>query len=284
MSLLVRDLVKMGETQLKKAGCPDPKNDAEILYCYMRNIDRNQFIMEWSEIVDDRICDKYFDLIAERSTRRPLQHITGTQNIMGLEFGIREDVLIPRMDTEALIGKAEEIIKKKGKASVLDICCGSGCVGISLAARNKGVKLTMADISPAAKALAEANAKKFGIKTDVLLGDLFAPVKKKYHIIVSNPPYIPSAVLETLEDEVKRFEPKEALDGGALGLDFYERIIKEAPLHLKKEGWLVLEIGHDQAAQVRTITEETNLYEEYETAKDLAGKTRVFAARIKGKR
>ena len=77
---------------------------------------------------------------------------------------------------------------------------------------------------------------------------------------------------------------KEALDGGALGLDFYERIIKEAPLHLKKEGWLVLEIGHDQAAQVRTITEETNLYEEYETAKDLAGKTRVFAARIKGKR
>ncbi|HUM56608.1 MAG TPA: methyltransferase, partial [Bacillota bacterium] len=167
MSLLVRDLVKMGETQLKKVKCPDPKKDAEVLYCYMRNIDRNQFIMEWSEIVDDRICDKYFDLIAERSTRRPLQHITGIQNIMGLDFGIREDVLIPRMDTETLIEKTEEIIKQKGKASVLDLCCGSGAVGISLAVRNKGVKLTMADISSAAKALAEANAKKFGIKTDV---------------------------------------------------------------------------------------------------------------------
>ncbi len=116
MSLVVKDLVKMGETQLAKAGCPDPKVDAELLYCYMKNIDRTAFIMEWSDVVEDRICEKYFDLISIRATRRPLQHIVGTQDFMGLSFGVREDVLIPRPETETLVEKAEEIIGRTRSA------------------------------------------------------------------------------------------------------------------------------------------------------------------------
>ncbi len=282
MSLLVRDLIKMGETQLKKTGCPEPKTDAEALYCFMREMDRNEFIMEWSETVEDKICDKYFDLVAERSMRRPIQHITGRQNIMGLDIGVREDVLIPRMDTETVILKADEIIKTyKKPPSVLDMCCGSGVIGVVLAKRNSGIKLTMSDSSPAAKALAESNARRYGIKTNVLLGDLFAPVKKKYDIIVSNPPYIPSDIIDTLEIEVKRFEPAEALDGGPQGLDFFEKIAAEAPDHLKKEGCLIFETGHDQAAQVRTIINATGVFGEPETERDLSGNNRVVWARLK---
>ena len=285
MSLIVKDLVKMGETQLHKAGCPESKLDAELLYCYMKNIDRTEFIMEWSDMVEDRICEQYFDLIAIRATRRPLQHIVGVQEFMGLTFGVREDVLIPRHDTETVAEKAEEIIKANKIKTVLDLCCGSGVIGISLARRNSGLKVTATDSSAAAKALTESNAKRNGVKLDVTIGDLFTPLgHKKYDMIVSNPPYIPREVIGTLDDEVRRFEPQEALDGGPTGLDFYQKIIADAPSHLKKAGWLVLEIGHDQAKAVTKMIEETAAFEEISVYKDLAKHDRTVVAQLAGKK
>jgi release factor glutamine methyltransferase len=285
MSLIVKDLVKMGETQLIKAGCPEPKLDAELLYCHMKNIGRTEFIMEWSDVVEDRICEQYFDLVAIRATRRPLQHIVGTQEFMGLTFGVREDVLIPRHDTETVVEKAEEILKKHKIKTVLDLCCGSGIIGISLAKRNPGLKVTATDISAAAKALTESNAKRNGVKINVQLGDLFTPLgRKKYDMIVSNPPYIPREVIGTLDDEVRRFEPQDALDGGPSGLDFYHKIITGAPGHLDKAGWLVLEIGHDQAKDVVGMIEETGAFEEVAVYQDLAGHDRTVAARLAGKK
>ena len=284
MSLAVKDLVKMGQTQLTKAQCPDPKVDAEQLYCFMKNIDRTEFIMEWSDIVEDRICEQYFDLIALRSTRKPLQHITGTQDFMGLTFGVREDVLIPRQDTETVVEKAEEIIKANKIKTVLDLCSGSGVIGISLAKRTPGIKVSASDHSAAAKALIQTNAKRMGVKVDVLLGDLFSPIgRKKYDMIISNPPYIPREVISTLEDEVRRFEPQDALDGGPTGLDFYEKIIAQAPEHLKKAGWLVLEIGHDQADAVKKLLAETGAFEEAAVYQDLAGRNRTVAVKLAGK-
>lgn len=285
MSLVVKDLVKMGETQLKKAGCPEPKLDAELLYCFMKNIDRTEFIMEWSDVVEDRICEQYFDLIAIRATRRPLQHIIGTQDFMGLTFGVREDVLIPRHDTETVVEKAEEIIKGSKVKTMLDLCCGSGIIGISLAKRNPGLKVTSTDASAAAKALTEANAKRNSVKINVLIGDLLTPLgRKKFDMIVSNPPYIPREVIGTLADEVRRFEPQDALDGGPSGLDFYHRIIKDAHGHLKKAGWLVLEIGHDQAKAVIGMMEEAGAYDDIAVYKDLAGHDRTVVARLAGKK
>ena len=285
MSLVVKDLVKMGETQLVKAGCPEPKLDAELIYCYMKNIDRTQFIMEWSDMVEDRICEQFFDLIAIRATRRPLQHITGTQDFMGLTFGVREDVLIPRHDTETVVEKAEELIRTKKVKTMLDLCCGSGAMGISLAKRNPGLKVTATDISAAAKALTQTNAKRNSVKMDVLIGDLFTPLgHKKYDMIVSNPPYIPREVIGTLADEVRRFEPQEALDGGPSGLEFYHKIITGAPMHLKKSGWLVLEIGHDQAKAVVKLLDETGAFGEIGVFKDLAKHDRTVVAQLAGKK
>ena len=285
MSLIVKDLVKMGETQLIKAGCPEPKLDAELLYCHMKNIGRTEFIMEWSDVVEDRICEQYFDLVAIRATRRPLQHIIGTQEFMGLTFGVREDVLIPRHDTETVVEKAEELLKKNKIKTVLDLCCGSGVIGISLAKRNPGLKVTATDISAAAKALTESNAKRNSAKINVQLGDLFTPLgRKKFDMIVSNPPYIPREVIGTLDDEVRRFEPQDALDGGPSGLDFYHKIINEAPGHLNKAGWLVLEIGHDQAKDVAGMIEETGAFEEATVYQDLAGHDRTVAAQLGGKK
>ena len=285
MSLIVKDLVKMGETQLVKAGCPEPKLDAELLYCYMKNIDRTEFIMEWSDMVEDRICEKYFDLVAIRATRRPLQHIVGTQAFMGLTFGVREDVLIPRHDTETVVERAEEIIRKSKVKTLLDLCCGSGAIGISLVKRNPGIKATATDSSAAAKALTQSNAKRNSVKIDVLIGDLFTPIgHKKYDMIVSNPPYIPREVIGTLADEVRRFEPQDALDGGPSGLDFYHKIITEAPMHLKKAGWLVLEIGHDQAKAVAKLLEETGAFDEIAVYKDLAKNDRTVVAQLAGKK
>ncbi len=281
MSLIVKDLVKMGEIQLNKAGCPEPKLDAELLYCFMKNINRTEFIMEWSDIVEDRICEKYFDLIAIRATRRPLQHIIGTQEFMGLPFGIREDVLIPRHDTETVVEKAEEIIRSNKVKTVLDLCCGSGAIGVSLAKRNPSLKVTATDSSAAAKALTQSNAKRNSVKIDVQLGDLFTPLgHKKYDMIVSNPPYIPREVIGTLADEVRRFEPQEALDGGPTGLDFYHKIIAEAPVHLKKAGWLVLEIGHDQAKAITKLLDESGAYDEITVYKDLAKNDRTVVAQM----
>lgn len=285
MSLIVKDLVKMGETQLAKAGCPEPKLDAELLYCYMKNIDRTQFIMDWSDMVEDRICEQYFDLIALRATRRPLQHIIGTQDFMGLTFGVREDVLIPRHDTETVVEKAEEIINKAKVKTVLDLCCGSGVIGVSLAKRIPGLKVTASDSSAAAKALTQSNAKRNNVKIDVELGDLFIPLgRKKFDMIVSNPPYIPREVIGTLDDEVRRFEPQEALDGGPTGLDFYQKIISAAPGHLKKAGWLVLEIGHNQAKAVTKLLEEDGSFDEIAVFKDLAKHDRTVVAKLAGRK
>jgi release factor glutamine methyltransferase len=285
MSLIVKDLVKMGETQLAKAGCPEPKLDAELLYCFMKKIDRTEFIMEWSDMVEDRICEQYFDLIAIRATRRPLQHIVGTQEFMGLIFGVRDDVLIPRHDTETVVEKAEEIIRKSKGKTLLDLCCGSGAIGISLALRNPGLKVTATDSSAAAKALTQSNAKRNNVKVDVQIGDLFTPLgHKKYDMIVSNPPYIPREVIGTLDDEVRRFEPQEALDGGPLGLDFYHKIINDAPGHLKKAGWLVLEIGHDQAKAVVKLLEENGSFVEINVFKDLAKHDRTVVAQLAGRK
>jgi release factor glutamine methyltransferase len=285
MSLVVKDLVKMGETQLAKAGCPEPKLDAELLYCFMKNIDRTEFIMEWSDLVEDRICEKYFDLISVRATRRPLQHIIGTQDFMGLTFGVREDVLIPRHDTETVVEKAEEILKANKVKTMLDLCCGSGAIGISLAKRNPGLKVTATDSSAGAKALTQSNAKRIGVKIDTQLGDLFVPLgRKKFDMIVSNPPYIPREVIGTLDDEVRRFEPQEALDGGPTGLDFYHKIVTDAPAHLKKAGWLVLEIGHDQAKDVVRMIQETGAFADATVHKDLAGHDRTVVAQLAGRK
>lgn len=293
-----RILVKEGEYRLAKAFCMDAKIDAEELYCFLTGIDRVHLFLKANEEVDPETEEKYMELIARRAQRIPLQHITGVQEFMGHTFKVSPDVLIPRQDTETLVLEAGRTIqanpqkkagfwdrlKGRGDWEVLDLCCGSGAVGISLAKMYSNIRVTAADISEAAVRVAEDNAQNLRARVKFLQGDMFAPLGgRKFDMIVSNPPYIRTNMISILQEEVKKHEPLTALDGGRDGLDFYRIIVEQAADHLTSGGWLLMEIGHDQGEDLRKMLKDSQKYTPAEVVKDLPGRDRVVKCRLKSK-
>lgn len=296
MSLPLKELISIGAKQLRDAGVADAETDAKELYCFMQNMDRTALMLRWQEILQDNQCEAYFDLVEKRASRVPLQHITGRQEFMGLPFEVNDKVLIPRQDTETMVEDALELMEKgtlrgqeytdglKKGGDVLDLCCGSGAIGISIAKMAKGVHVTCSDLSKEALEVAERNACLNGCKSVKLTeSDMFDAFcgrlgKKKFNLIISNPPYIPPSVIEGLEPEVRDHEPMMALDGGEEGLDFYRIIAEQAPEHLKKGGVLMLEIGFDQKEAVKELLRETEQFEKIVGLTDLTGKDRIIAA------
>ena len=291
-----RILVKEGEYQLSKAFCMDPKIDAQELYCYLTGLDKVSLFLKAEEEVDPETEEKYMELIRRRAERIPLQHITGVQEFMGYTFRVNPHVLIPRQDTETLVTEAAKTIqstpreklsffeKLKGRKEwdVLDLCCGSGAVGISLAKICSNVKVTATDISAEAVETAEANAEDLRVKVRFLTGDMFDPVKgRKFDMIVSNPPYIRTNMISILQEEVKDHEPLNALDGGRDGLDFYRTIVERAADFLKPEGFLLMEIGHDQGEDLRKMLKDSGKYSPAVVIKDLPGRDRVVKCKLK---
>ncbi len=281
MSLLISDIILMGQKQLAEGGVENSKLEAEQIYCHLKKIDKMGFFQRWSKEAEDGEIEAFFEMVKRRASREPLQHILGETEFMGYPFKVKKEVLIPRMDTEAVVLQAKEHIENKDK--VLDLCCGSGIIGISLykmmEEEKKSIKLTSVDLSQKALELTDENAKLNGVKLELLESDLFTNKKiKKYNLIVSNPPYIKSADIATLQVEVREHDPLLALDGGETGLDFYEKIVDEAPSHLKKKGYLVFEIGYDQGVSVAKLMKEKG-FSDIEITKDLAGRDRA----VKGK-
>lgn len=291
-----RILVKEGEYQLSKAFCMDPKIDAQELYCYLTGLDKVSLFLKAEEEVDPETEEKYMELIRRRAERIPLQHITGVQEFMGYTFRVNPHVLIPRQDTETLVTEAAKTIqstpreklsffeKLKGRKEwdVLDLCCGSGAVGISLAKICSNVKVTATDISAEAVETAEANAEDLRVKVRFITGDMFEPVKgRKFDMIVSNPPYIRTNMISILQEEVKDHEPLNALDGGRDGLDFYRTIVEKAADFLKPEGFLLMEIGHDQGEDLRKMLKDSGKYSPAVVIKDLPGRDRVVKCKLK---
>ena len=291
-----RILVKEGEYQLSKAFCMDPKIDAQELYCYLTGLDKVSLFLKAEEEVDPETEEKYMELIRRRAERIPLQHITGAQEFMGYTFKVNPHVLIPRQDTETLVTEAAKTIqstpreklsffeKLKGRKEwdVLDLCCGSGAVGISLAKICSNVKVTATDISAEAVEMAKANAEDLRVKVRFLTGDMFEPVKgRKFDMIVSNPPYIRTNMISILQEEVKDHEPLNALDGGRDGLDFYRTIVEKAADFLKPEGFLLVEIGHDQGEDLRKMLKDSGKYSPAVVIKDLPGRDRVVKCKLK---
>lgn len=291
-----RILVKEGEYRLAKAFCMDAKIDAEELYCFLTGLDKVGLFLRANEEVDEETEKKYMELIDKRVQRIPLQHITGTQEFMGHTFKVDPHVLIPRQDTETLVEEAAKTIqntparkltfmeKLRGSKEwdVLDLCCGSGAIGISLAKICSNIKVTASDISPEAIAIAAENAASLRAKIKFVEGDMFKPFNgKKFDMIVTNPPYIRTAMISILQEEVKNHEPLAALDGGRDGLNFYRIIVKEAAEHLKPEGFLMMEIGHDQGEDLRKMLKDDGRYTPAEVIKDLPGKDRVVKCKLK---
>jgi len=209
------------------------------------------------------------ELVSRRKSGEPLQYILGKWEFMGLPFYTRPCALIPRQDTETL---CEEALKINGRGkTLLDLCCGTGCIGVSLA-KLGGFEVTFADISPDCLALARENAALNGVPGKFLLTDMFSDISDSFDLICVNPPYIPTSELASLQTEVKR-EPVLALDGGADGLDFYRSIARDYATHISPGGALLMEVGAGQAADV------AEMFSKAEIIKDICGIERVVAVR-----
>lgn len=271
---------KEGCRKLANAGVPEAELDARLLLEFICGTNRNDLLVHGDREVEADKQDAYEAAIAKRMERIPLQHITGEQDFMGLTFRVNEHVLIPRQDTEILV---EEILKDmQDYCRILDMCTGSGCILISLLHYNNWCEGVGADISPLALQTAEKNGKALLAeeKRPIWLeSNLFEKVEGKFDIIVSNPPYIRSDVIETLMPEVKDHEPMNALDGTEDGLYFYREIVRQAPEYLKKEGRLYFEIGHDQGEAVSELLMQAG-YKEIHVVKDYAGLDRVVYATL----
>ena len=267
-----RELYDWGSTQLTEAGIAEASLDARLLLEEVCGTDRGYMLVHGDNPVTDLQAGAYREYISRRKSRIPLQHITGYQEFMGLRFRVTEDVLIPRQDTETLV---EEVMRYLHDGMrILDMCTGSGCILLSLLHYSNDCVGVGSDISQKALAVAKTNAESLGKEATFVQGDLFEPIEGKFDFIVSNPPYIPTKVIETLEAEVKDHDPISALDGMEDGLYFYRKVVDRAGEYLYPGGMLFFEIGCEQAEDVKKMMTEAG-YHDVTVCKDLAGLDRV---------
>ena len=277
-----------GVKELEQAGIAEAETDTRLLLEYVCNTDRNTLLVHGDRMLSKEEYESYVNYISKRKKHRPLQYITGVQNFMGLEFAVNEHVLIPRQDTEILV---EEVMRHLHDGMrILDMCTGSGCILLSLLYYSNDCSGVGVDISADALQVAEQNAERVGklknstISAEFIQSNLFEQLDEQagsFEIIVSNPPYIQSDVIETLMPEVKDFEPHMALDGRADGLYFYREIIGQAGKYLAGGGALFFEIGYDQGAAVKGLMEAAG-YLDVKVVKDFAGLDRVVYGIRKG--
>lgn len=273
--MLLKTALQQAKEYLKIHKIPDAAIDAWYLLEYLTGYSRSEFMLKENEELSKEIEEKYQKLLQLRANHIPLQQLTNTQDFMGFPFYVNGHVLIPRQDTERLVETVGAVCKGK---SILDLCTGSGCIIISLVLHYKVKFAAAVDISKEALLVAKENGKRLHACVEWLQGDLFHPVKDKFDIIVSNPPYIERDIVDKLMPEVKDHEPRIALDGGIDGLDFYRRIIEESPNYLNESGYLFLEIGYKQAKDIKNLLIKRG-YSEIIVTKDYAGLDRVISAR-----
>lgn len=270
-----RDVYEEGTAKLKEAGITEAKLDARLLLEYVCHTNRNDLLAHGDREVTRQEYESYAGRIEKRARHIPLQYLTGVQEFMGLSFAVNEHVLIPRQDTEILV---EEVMKYLHDGMhILDMCTGSGCILLSLLHYSNDCVGVGADISAQALETACQNREALRLTAELVQSDLFEKIEGKFDVIVSNPPYIRTDVLDTLMKEVREYEPLIALDGKEDGLFFYRKIIRSAGSYLYRGGQLFLEIGYDQGRQVSDLLAEAG-YREIEVIQDYAGLDRVVHA------
>ncbi len=278
----LQKLYDNGQAILKESGIKEYQIDAWRLLEYTAGITRAAYYGAPDREIEPGQAEVYLECIRRRSERVPLQHITGEQEFMGYSFRVNRHVLIPRQDTEILVEEAAKRVEPG--MSVLDMCTGSGCILLSLlkyTAEKQGVSGltgTGTDISQEALVVAGENKVRLHVEAEFIKSDLFENVSGVYDMIVSNPPYIRTDVIQGLQEEVRLHDPYIALDGKADGLHFYRRIIEEGSSYIKEGGWILFEIGCDQAAAVARLLHAAG-YGSISVKKDLAGLDRVVCAR-----
>ena len=284
--MLNSEALKEAENLLIKNKIDSARLEAEILLAHVLNTNRiNLYLgLNKAPLTEEQVED-YRKLIQRRISHEPTAYIIGHKHFMNLDLIVNENVLIPRPETEILVESVIERIRDiEDKLRIVDIGTGSGAIGLTIAKYLPDVLVDMVDISDAALEVARRNAEQNGVIFQVNLysGDMFAPVlDNKYNVIVSNPPYIPSKVIDTLQIEVQKYEPRLALDGGEDGLDFYRKLVNDSPQLLLEGGLLAFEIGIDQADDITKLIESSGQFINIEVIKDLADIDRVIIARKK---
>lgn len=269
-----REAMDLGEKVLKMADIADAKVDAWLLLEMVCKIDRNFYYLHLEDDLSEEQVSGYEIALKKRAEHIPLQYIVGETEFMGLRFKVNSSVLVPRQDTETLVEEVLKVIEPGMK--VLDLCTGSGCIIISILHNIMNVEGDAVDISRQALNVAIENAKLNDVVVNFERSDLFDNVTGTYDVIVSNPPYIPTAQVLKLMPEVQNFEPMEALDGKEDGLFFYRRIIQECGAYLKENGKILFEIGHDQGVMVSGMLRAAG-FKNVTIKKDLSGNDRVVS-------
>lgn len=277
--LKVQQLLSKGYEILKQNNIENYMLDCQLILGKVLKFDRMSIIINRDFEVSKEKAEEYLLLVEKRKNKMPLKYITEEAEFMGINFFIKEGVLIPRPDTEILVEEAIKEIKDRNLSRVCDVCCGSGAIGLSIAKLVDFATVQCCDISEVAEEVTRKNIQKLEIAERVkfIRSDLlsFAANRKlQYDAIVSNPPYIRTDVIPTLMEDVKDYEPYIALWGGEDGLDFYRRITLESLKILRRGGVLAYEIGYDQSEEVESLLRE-NGYSNVRTTKDLAGNDRV---------
>lgn len=281
----IGDLLDIGSKILKAEDIDTYMLDAQLLLCNVLAKDKVYIITNREKEVSAKDEKEYLNLIEKRKGKMPIKYILGETEFMGLDFDIEEGVLIPRGDTEILVEEVLSVIGEDDEIEICDLCSGSGAIGISIASYRKKIRVDEIDFYNIPEKITKKNIVKHGLEDRVIFikSDLLSEAikeEKKYSIIVSNPPYIKAYEIDNLMDDVKKYEPHTALDGGDDGLIFYRRIIKESKYVLKENGLLAFEIGHDQGEDISELMKEAG-FSNIKLVKDLAGLDRVLLGYFK---
>jgi len=279
----IKRVLAWATDDFKRRGNKSARLDAELLLGEALGFDRIKLIVEAERPLADDELGRYRDLIKRRRASEPIAYILGRREFFALPMRVDRRVLIPRPDTEILVETALRGTRERHLyGRMLDLCTGSGCVAIAFAKERPTWRVTAVDLSPDAAAVARENVRRAGVVHNVAVceGDLFAalPAGAEFELITANPPYIPSAEIAGLDADVRDFEPRLALDGGADGLEVTRRLVGEALRYLRPGGLLALEGGFDQAPAVAALL-EAHGFSQVARSKDLAGVERVVSGR-----
>lgn len=278
------EVLGKGYTLLKESQIESYIIDVQLLLCKAMNVNKLYLIMNRNEEVSEKDQLKFDNFINKRKDKMPIAYILNNVEFMGLNYYVREGVLIPRPDTETLVEECISIIKDNNISTICDMCCGSGAIGLAIASYVENTKVWLYDISETALEVSEINLNNLdlGKRVKVTGSDLFEiPINQglKFDMIVSNPPYIEEDVIPTLMEDVREYEPHLALSGGEDGLDFYRKICSDGKTLLNSNGYMCFEIGYNQEVEIKKLLMEhgfTNVY----SLKDLGGNYRVVIGKL----
>jgi release factor glutamine methyltransferase len=279
----VLEIIQRSTEFLGKKGVDSPRLQAELLLAHVLRLPRMRLYLNFDCALEIPQVDLFRELIKRRGQREPLQYIIGSTSFCGVEIAVNRHTLVPRPETELLAEQGWTFLNQLSDPSALDFGTGTGCLAVALAVKSPAARVSALDISADALELATQNAARHQVQARLqfVQGSGFAalPAASRFHLIISNPPYIPTAEIETLQPEVRDFEPRAALDGGADGLDFYRQLAAEAPGRLEPGAKIMLELGDGQAESVRRLFEQQKWIVET-VLEDYTRRPRIMIARM----